>query len=307
MSAGLLRAELLRLTSRRFFRALAVIAFSVVVVIAIISAVQSTKDPNSGLQEARAQVADCQQHQPPDAVKQGFICPSVDELRQAYDHRFNYVTDIVDPLRGIAIALMIVGIIVGASFVGAEWGSGAMTTMLTWEPRRGRLLAAKSIVASAGMAAFAFVFLAWISVIFFFVAALRGTTSGLDGGVWWSMVGTWTRGAGLGVFGVLTAISVATFFRNTAGAIGSMLFYHAVLDTLIANLWNRRFTYWTLQTNAARLLGFPIEGPGHLDPTTGGFRSVIQTGVTKPIVLLSIYAAFALAAAYLVFRNRDVT
>ena len=50
---------------------------------------------------------------------------------------FNLV-DLKQVVRGASISLLILGIALAASFMGAEWGAGTMTTLLTWEPRRGR-------------------------------------------------------------------------------------------------------------------------------------------------------------------------
>jgi hypothetical protein len=106
------------------------------------------------------------------------------------------------------------------------------------------------------------------------------------------------------VFGAVLGVGGATVFRNTAGAVGSLLFYNAIVDQLIGNLWRRRFSLWTLQTNAARLVGFPVEGPMRSDFTNG---PPVTTGIGRPLVLFAIYAVLALAIAYAVFRQRDVT
>ena len=314
MSIGLLASELRRLTSRRFIRSLVLILFGLVVVVATVAFFQSNNDPKAGLAEAQRIVADCQRQriEPgapiPDEKTVQFQCPRVEDLRGQFDHRFNYAANVPDALRGLAIALMSLGILVGASFVGADWGSGVMTTTLTWEPRRGRLLAAKSIVCAATVGAAGFLLLAWVSVVHFPVAAFRGSTATLNGGLWWSMAGIWLRGGGLAAFGSLLGISLATLFRNTAGSAGFLLFYTAVLDQLLAVMFKARFRVWTLQHNANQLVGFPVQSAQARGSMTGGVivQDVIA-GITRPIVLLSIYAAFALAIAYGVFRTRDVT
>ena len=61
---------------------------------------------------------------------------------EASDSRAHLV-DIADILLGISVLIMILMWLVGASFIGAEWRHGTITTLLTWEPRRIRLMVAK--------------------------------------------------------------------------------------------------------------------------------------------------------------------
>ena len=48
-----------------------------------------------------------------------------------------------DVLMGTSLVLVSVGWMLGASAIGADWHAGHLTTILTWEPRRGRVLFAK--------------------------------------------------------------------------------------------------------------------------------------------------------------------
>ncbi|HEX5626758.1 MAG TPA: hypothetical protein VFY08_01935, partial [Actinomycetota bacterium] len=44
-----------------------------------------------------------------------------------------------DVLMGTSLVLVSVGWILGASAIGADWHAGHVTTILSWEPRRGRV------------------------------------------------------------------------------------------------------------------------------------------------------------------------
>ena len=48
-----------------------------------------------------------------------------------------------DVLMGTSLVLVSVGWILGASAIGADWHAGHVTTILSWEPRRGRVMFAK--------------------------------------------------------------------------------------------------------------------------------------------------------------------
>ncbi len=305
---GLIRSEVLRFTSRRLFRSLVALVVAGLVASAVIAFIQSSKDPNAGLAEARRVVADCERSVgdvPREQLGEEFRCPSVEELASAFDKRFIYADTMPDATRGVAVALFVLAFVVAASFVGSEWGTGSITTLLTWEPRRGRVLAAKTIAAAALLAVAMALALAWLAIVFLPVGALRGTLDGVDGSMWWTLAGIWLRGSALAAFAAAAAAGLSTITRNTAGAIGIAFGYALILDNVLGVIRGGRLRPWLLQHLLPRMLGLPVElqEPGDFGP------EIHQTTLTalRPVVLLSIYAVAILAAAYAVFRARDVT
>lgn len=199
---------------------------------------------------------------------------------------------IAENLSGLFIALLM---ILSASFIGAEWHAGTITTQLTWEPRRNRVLAAKVI--AAGL--FAFVFFVLAQVLLFGVltpaAAFRGSTQGVDLAWLQGAAGVLLRGAVAAALTSAIVFSLASVARNTAAAVGAVFVYIAILEPLIRATrpkWQR----WYLYDNLAMFIS------GHrVDFTTVG-RSVAGAAV-----LISFYALGFVAMAMLVFRRRDVT
>ena len=310
---GLFLAEIRRATSRRLFRLLAALAVFGVIFAAVIVFIQSSKDPNSGLEQARREVAMCEQHRAQfiDRVPEGeegeFVCPTVEELRDAYDKRFHY-SDITDVSRGVAFPLFALSVLIGASFVGAEWGTGSLATLLTWEPRRGRVLVAKVVACVVLLALCVAAFLAFVAIVFFPVAALRGTTAGVDASTWWTLAGIWARAAALATFAGAVGAGLATLTRNTAGGLGAGLAYALILDPLLGQWRQGRYRPWLLMHLFPRLLGLPVDVPQKTPP--GSFEPIFeirQLSPTRPLVLLTIYAAGLIAIAYASFRARDVT
>jgi ABC-2 type transport system permease protein len=298
---GLIRSEMLRFTSRRLFRALGVLVVAGLIAAALIAFLQSSKDPNAGRVAAQQDVARCkadearaQADAPPGTAPITFGCSSVDELARTYDKRFRYATTMPDATRGVAVAFFILSFVVAASFVGADWASGSTTTLLTWEPRRGRVFAAKVIASSILVAAAAVAALALLDVLFLPVAALRGTTAGVGGSLWWTLAGVWMRGAALAVFGACVASSIATISRNTAGAIGVAFGYGVILENILLFIRGGRLRPWLLQELFLRVIGVvPLEGAAASN--------------VRAAILLSLYGIGALAVAYASFRARDVT
>jgi hypothetical protein len=310
---GLVRAEVLRFTSRRLFRLAAALAVGGVLAAAMLTFIRSSRDPDAGLADAREEVVSCQRarkaylEERPAGSADEFFCPTVIEARAAYDKRFVYVETVPDVSRGVAAVLFVASVVAGASFVGAEWGSGSMTTLLTWEPRRGRVLAAKVIAVVCMLALAAALLLALLAVAFLPAGAFRGTTRGLSGSTWWTLAGIWARGAALASFGGAVAAGIATLTRNSVGVVGTAFAYGVIIDPLLGSLRGGRLRPWLLQHNVPRLLGF-LEVPQPETAVQSGFIAQQPVlSVYRPIVLLTLYAAAVLAIAYAVFRSRDVT
>ena len=307
---GLVRSEVLRFTSRRLFRALGALVVAGLIAAAVIAFLQSSKDPDAGRAAAERDVALCkadearaQADAPPGGGKIVFDCQSVDELAGAYDKRFVYADTMPDATRGVAVAFFVLAFAVAASFVGADWGSGTITTLLTWEPRRGRVLAAKTIAAIGLLAAAMALALAFLAVVFLPVGALRGTLDGVDRSMWWTLAGIWLRGAGLAVFAAAVGSGLATITRNTAGAIGIAFGYALVLDNLLGVIRGGRLRPWLLQHLLPRMLGLPVDLQ---EPGLGS--SVRETlSAARPVLVLTMYALAIVTAAYGAFRVRDVS
>jgi ABC-type transport system involved in multi-copper enzyme maturation permease subunit len=253
---GLLRAEALRFASRRLFRVIGLAIVGAILAAAVITFLESSKDPVQG-----------------------------------FDDRFVYL-EMIDATRSVAMGLFVLGYVVAASFVGAEWGTGTIATLLTWQPRRGRVLAAKSIVGAAWIAAAVVILLAFLAVVFLPVAAFRGTTDGLDGSTWSTLAGIWGRAAGVGAFAAFLGCSIATITRSTAGAIGVFFGYIVIVENILGTIASGRFQPWLLV---------------HLLSNALGARALLQADAINPGVLLPIYGVAVIAAGWETFRRRDVT
>lgn len=192
------------------------------------------------------------------------------------------------------LPLLVAGFFGGASVAGAEWRAGTVTTVLTWEPRRVRLHAART--AAAFVLA---VVIAFLLQVLFLAAALpavlaHGSTAGVDGTWWLSLLGAMGRIALLtGAAGML-GVSLATIGRSTAFALGALFAWMAVGENLVRGL-----------------------KPGLADLLIGDNLAIVLTwaqldGATftrsEPVALLTLVAYFGLVAALAAaaFARRDV-
>ena len=92
--------------------------------------------------------------------------------------------DLPEILQGISTFVILLGALLGASLGGADWTSDTITTLLTWEPRRIKVLLTRAAV----VILFAFVITVGLQAIFAAVfwlgASTRGTTAFTPSDAW---------------------------------------------------------------------------------------------------------------------------
>ncbi len=297
---ALLRAELRRFLSRDVVRMFLVAVLIAIAIGGVIAAVNSKVQPTGD--EYRVELEACLsgQYIPADKLPRRFdnldeFC--ADAVRPGYfgngDNRFR-LRSLPEVLQGSAFLVVIGGLLLGASFVGAEWHAGTMTTLLTWEPRRLRVLAAKAAVAAVGVFLLMLLLLTVFAGVLALVAATRGISSGLGDGFWRSVAGTVVRIAGCATAGSLVGLGIAMVARSTAAAIGIGFAYLGIVEGLIRGL-RPGWQHFLLADNLAVVI-------------TGGDRGIMRTPVTftRAAVTVAVWAAVLLAVAAVSFRGRDV-
>jgi hypothetical protein len=259
--SSLLSAELRRIASRRLHRLVLLLTLVAIAVAAVIVFARS-------------------HHGPPSDV--GFADP-----------RF-HLTALTGIFKGTTVPLVLLAWLMAASFVGAEWHTGSMTTWLTWEPRRVQVLAAKALVVIAGTFLATILLQTVLGLALLPAAALRGTTAGSHGAWFHEVIGVLLRAATLTSIAAAFGFAIATVARSTAAALGVGFGYLLVIENFIAVL-RPGWRSWMFAPNAIVFVN------GH-----GGFllppRSATEAGL-----LLGIYALLALAVATVWFARRDVT
>jgi hypothetical protein len=202
---------------------------------------------------------------------------------------------LADVFPGTSALLIILGVGLGASFVGAEWTAGSMTTLLTWEPRRLRVALVK---ASAG-ALFVFVaaclLQALLGIALAPTALIRGTTDGADWEWFLRTTGIVLRGATIAALAQVIGYSIASLARNTAAAVVAGFVYLVFIENLIRGL-RPQWQTWLIAENSATF----IVGQGQVPEI--GTKSVAEAGF-----LLATYAGILLVLTVITFRSRDVT
>jgi ABC-type transport system involved in multi-copper enzyme maturation permease subunit len=210
-------------------------------------------------------------------------------LTQEYD-----LVGLPDVLMGASLVLVSVAWILGASSIGADWHAGHVTTILTWEPRRGRVMLAKIGASLTSVFVVSLVIQALLGAALAVAAAGAGSTAGADAAWLMESAGVALRVALLSTIFAGFGFGLASAGRNTAVALGVGFGYLVIVENLVRGL-RPRWMPWLLTENAAL---FIIDLPGDF-PLLG--RSTVDAG----IYLCAVTAVLLLAAAG-VFRVRDV-
>lgn len=273
--AALFGSEVRRVLARRVVRVGFVVALGIVLLVVVVATVRST---GTG---------------PGDHTL---------ELAKLWRERSGQVEENTLLAMSIYVFIFVVGI--AATAVGAEYRSGTVGTLLTWEPRRVRVAAAR--IAAIVLVAVLF----YVVVIGVFVAgwtigaSARGSTGGLGPDFWPSVAGVFGRC--VVVVGVLAVVTAALAFitRSTVGAVivwfGYLVGVEAVLGQRVRSLQPGLF----LGNLGAFVEGVDEAFPGGYRADGSTIRRIAQPGPGLVRVLIVVVVLVALAVA--AFGRRDV-
>ena len=210
----------------------------------------------------------------------------------AYTNHFRLASMPDVPL-GTAFPLVVIGWLLGASSIGAEWHAGTVTTLLTWEPRRVRVALTKAIAVVVSVFLLTVVLQALLAAGLSLAASLNGSAAGSEG--WLSETAAIAlRVSALAALAGAIGFAFAAVGRNTAAALGAGFAYVVVVENLVRGL-KPAWSEWLFGENAGVFLLGPSNDFSFVD------RSQLGAGI-----YLSLLAATLLAVATLVFRTRDV-
>ncbi len=306
---ALLAGELQRLLARRLVRVLALLALVAIGLAGVLTFLNtddvSTAELAARRSRAQAEFERCMEEglsvvgppEGPDGQGPGRTVPMEERCAHAVrgvdDPRFR-LADLRGIVQGTTAPLVVVAWLIGASSIGADWQSRTITTILTWEPRRTRVLLAKAAASAVVACCFALVAGALLVAALLPSAYLHGTTAGTGGGWLRSLFGVLLRGTGLVAVGAVLGFSVASIGRNTAAALGIGFGYFLVFENVVGGFL-ADYRRWLLLGNAIVFIAGEDEG----GEVVG--RTVLEAGV-----YLAAVALVLLVAATLVFRRRDV-
>ena len=192
--------------------------------------------------------------------------------------------------------LTVLLLLAGTTFAGHDWNTGSMSNQLLFEPRRGRVWAAKGlVVALAGGALTAAVLTAYWTGLWGLVQVRDLPVA--DGSVAEAFQQV-LRGTALAGVCALGAYALTMLFRSTVATLG-VLFGLTILAPILMALmgFGER---WLPHTNLAAIL---LDGTTYWDESTGEQRQLSLTAGTAYLVGL---LALAVVPSVATFRARDL-
>jgi hypothetical protein len=174
--------------------------------------------------------------------------------------------------------------------VGAEWQAGSFVTLLTWEPRRGRLLAARLVVVAAVGVVLSAALLGLFTLALVPTAVMKGSAQGVDGHWWMTYAGAVLRLSGITGLAAAGGAALAMIGKRTTLAVAAVFGYLVFGEIVLRLFWA-----WARPWLLLRNIGLVAGGE---DLIPDGSR------VVGALVVLA-YAGSAIGAAFAVFSRRD--
>ena len=139
------------------------------------------------------------------------------------DTRISVGKSLHGTLQAMAVIMMLVGIVLGASFVGADFNVGSLTSQLLYEPRRWRVHLAKAACVAIGCAVVAAVVCIAIAAMMYAGSEIHGVV-GRTGGTFWRLRGVdLARAIGAAAAAAVMAYAVTVVADRTSAAIVAFL------------------------------------------------------------------------------------
>lgn len=246
----LLRVELRRLRLRRlvlFVALLGILGAAFLLVIAAVDASPVTDADREWAEQAYAQaqedwaehgeeqVAQCREQESAEAERSGepvdFGCAEMEPQREWF---IPYQPTLAEYLDGMLLPFamvltVLVGVLIGATAVAAEFGAGSMATLLTFEPRRWRVYAAKMAAVGVGTVPLSLLLVGLVGVGAWALFALRG----LDHTVTERLVWDGVRMLALLPGAALVGAVLAFLLRSTGAVLGVAVGYTIAVELIL--------------------------------------------------------------------------
>jgi hypothetical protein len=298
---GLVSSEWLRARSRRLVKVLAVVALIGIALAVVIGGVQSRRPDEAQLARAERRadrfVEDCLAQDGFGAVGPGedvaTFCAEQGDPSAYLDGPQMRLADLPSILRGISFIAILIGLVIGASSVGASWQAGTMTTILAWEPRRVRVALVRAGVVALLVVALVAILLGVFVGLFSIATSLRGLTT-TSGGWGSEVLQVVARVSMLAGAASVIGGAIAMVGRNTAAALGGVFVYLTVFEGVLRGL-RPGLGWFLLGDNIATVLspdGLRIQG-SLLTPARGA-------------TTVAVYVVVLLTVSTVSFRMRDV-
>jgi hypothetical protein len=302
-----LDTEMRRFFARRIVRGTFLVAVLLIVLVVTIATIKGHGGNEYSLDPATGQVIDTATGRVVQTMPSGQY-PSAEinggdsqghVLFGRSDTRMNVGKSLADVMQGVGVTLLFAAFVVGASFVGAEYNVGSLTTQLMFEPRRWRVHLAKAVAVAIGAAALTFAVLLCLALAMYAGSELKGIVSGVDGTFLVHRTGQAARIAGAAAAGGVLAYAVTLVVRRSSAGM-AVFFLQFVLVGLI-NPTKKPFGFISHYAPLRALVALIVHHPQAQDVD----ERVIHT-LAGATVLTLLWVAIVIAASGAWFARSEV-
>ena len=300
-------AELRRFFARRIVRGTFLVAVLLIVIVVTIATVKGHAGHELALDPSTGQVTDAVTGRvvgsmPPGQYPSAEFHGSDGEGHIFFgrtESRVNVGKDLADVMQGVGVTLLFAAFAVGASFVGAEYNVGSLTTQLMFEPRRWRVHLAKGAAVAIGVAVLTFAVLLFLALAMYAGSELKGIVSGVDGSFVVHRTGQALRIAGAAAAGGVLAYAVTLVVRRSSA--GMAIFF---LQFVLLNLINPTQKPFGVISHYAPLRGLVAVIVHH--PQAEDVQERAIHTIAGGVALTVVWVAVVLAASGVWFARSEV-
>jgi ABC-type transport system involved in multi-copper enzyme maturation permease subunit len=205
----------------------------------------------------------------------------------------------------VAFVIPLMAFVIGASYFGADVKTGVIEQILTWEPRRARLLIARVISSVIGVAILSAALAVFFVVLMYGLAALTGTTDGITSELWTNLFQAVLRfGLAGGLFSAF-GFGITVITNNSLASIVGFVVYFFIIDGIIGAFLKRVSPYTPVTNTSAFASGTDVE---RIEGSV--FVEEVQTVsvhgyITAGIIVLA-YVVVTLLIGSVLFQRRDI-
>ena len=199
----------------------------------------------------------------------------------------------------------IMAFVIAASYYGADERAGMIEHLLTWEPRRTRLLLARSVAGVLSMFGITIVLSGFFVLVIWLLSAVTGTTEGVTGELWGDIALSIVRNGVVAALFFLLGLGVTVLTNSSIGSIVGFLIYVFVIETTLFGTLLPNVRAWFPKANATSF----IEGSDFVAPSgifEDEFFESIHHGYIQSGLIIVAWVAVFWVLGLVRFHFRDV-
>lgn len=211
-------------------------------------------------------------------------------------------TDVLGPM-GLLVPIM--AFVIGASFFGADQKSGMIEQLLTWEPRRMRLLLGRLAGGMPAVFVITAILSTFLVVLLYIFSSISGTTDGASD-VLPKILGAIVRSGITGAIFFALGMVVTVIANNSTGSIVGFLIYVFVIELALLQPLVPKVAVWLPIGNADAFVARTGVASDGLFTDGFGRAPEFHHGWFTAGLLLAAFTAIVSVAAIAIFTRRDI-